>query len=70
VSRRATLTARGAVAHGALVPLDTVKIRMQTAPQGTYKNFVDAGVQVKAPPATAWQQASPVRCPGGPGGPG
>ena len=34
------------MAHGFLVPLDTVKIRMQTAPQGTYSSFSDATVKV------------------------
>uniref|UniRef100_A0A7S4M0S6 Uncharacterized protein n=1 Tax=Guillardia theta TaxID=55529 RepID=A0A7S4M0S6_GUITH len=44
------LAASGAIcasfAHAALVPLDTVKIRMQTAPQGTYDGLLDAAVKV------------------------
>jgi len=35
-----------AVAHGALVPLDTVKLKLQTAPPGKYDNIFDASVKV------------------------
>ena len=34
------------VAHGALVPLDTVKLKLQTAPKGKYKSLPDAVVKV------------------------
>lgn len=34
------------IGHGILVPLDTVKLKLQTAPSGKYKNIVDASVKV------------------------
>ena len=44
------LAAAGAICasigHGLLVPLDTVKTRMQTAPPGKYENTMDAFVKV------------------------
>ena len=46
----ARLAASGAVcasiSHGLLVPLDTVKIRMQTAPPGKYASAADAAVTI------------------------
>jgi len=44
------LAAAGAIcasiAHGLLVPLDTVKTRLQTAPKGTYNGALDACIKV------------------------
>jgi solute carrier family 25 phosphate transporter 3 len=34
------------LAHAVLVPLDTVKIRLQTAPKGTYQSFFDATYKI------------------------
>jgi hypothetical protein len=44
------LAAAGAIcasiAHGLLVPLDTIKTRLQTSPKGSYGGFADACVRV------------------------
>ena len=34
------------IGHGALVPLDTIKLKLQTAPAGKYSNIVDASVKI------------------------